>query len=271
MCVAICVLNDIITGMENALLTGVTTGAIGCVRAPLLVDMTDHTDVLGQIRNEWQYVGRTRRARASLESFRSSHPELALGDAWDLRDVVHALEARSGRTVIERASIVQALLESANDPDIHRTLLQTLIPGIVSVCRQLRFGDGIIDDPSETVAMALSLTSDVVNDWCGESRQYAAPDILSAVRGRLRRWLLKEKDARHLVTGHELLDVAARESSPLLTRLQSLRGGQYDRLASLTYARVFEGRSLRDVATDDHSSPASLQKELQHFAINFLL
>jgi hypothetical protein len=271
MCAAICVPEVIITGMENALLTGVVNGVAIGIRPPVLVHMSEHTDVLGQMRNEWQYVGRTPRARASLEALRSAHPELALEGARDLRDVVCVLEARSGRTVIERAAIIQALLESAVDPELHRTLLQTLIPGIVSACRQLRFGDGIIDDPSETVAMALSLTSDVVSDWCGESRQYAAPDILSAVRGRLRRWLLKEKQARRLVTMLDQVDVAAYESSPLLTRLQNLRGGQYDRLASLTYARVFEGRSLHDVATHDHSSPASLQKELQRFAINFLL
>ena len=271
MCVAICVLVGIICGMEYALISGVARGVANCARAPLLVDMNDHTDVLGQMRNEWQYVGRTSRARASLDAFRSAHPELELDDVHDLRDVVRALEARSGRSVIERATIVRALLESASDPEIHRTLLQTLIPGIVSICRQLRFADGIIDDPSETVAMALSFTSDVVSDWSGQSRQYAAPDILSGARSRLRRWLLKEKEARRLIALHDQLDATAVESSPLLTRLQNLRGGQYDRLASLTYARVFEGRSLCDVATDDHSSPASLQKELQHFAIRFLL
>ena len=256
--------------MENALWTGVANGVAHCAHRSVLVDMSEHTDVLGQMRYEWQYVGRTTRARTSLESFRGAHPTLALGDALDLRDVVTALEAKSGRTVIERAAIVQALLMSAKDPEIHRTLLQTLIPGVVSVCRQLRFGDGIVDDPGETMTMALSFTSDVVADWCGQSRQYAAPDILSAVRGRLRRWLLKEKDARRLVQLHQQVE-AAGEPSLLLTRLQSMRGGQYDRLASLTYARVFEGRSLREVAADDHCAPASLQKELQHFAINFLI
>ena len=257
--------------MEKASTMVATTGAVDCVIAPLLVAMSNHTDVLGQMRSEWRYVGRTSHARASLDSFRSSHPDLPLDGARDLRDVVGALEVSSGRTVIERAAIVRALLESAIDPEIHRALLQTLIPGVVSICRQLRFGDGIVDDPSEAVAMALSFTSDVINDWSGESRQYAAPDILSAARGRLRRWLMKEKEARRLVATHDQIEMVANDASPLLTRLQNLRGGQYDRLAALTYARVFEGRSLRDVATDDHSSPASLQQELRHFAIKFLL
>src|SRR5665213_1875699 len=62
-------------------------------------------------------------------------------------------------------------------------------------------------------------------------------------------------------------DEPAVEASPLLTRLHSFRGSQYDRIARLTYARVYEGLSLREVAAQDHSAPATLQKELQHFAV----
>jgi hypothetical protein len=184
---------------------------------------------------------------------------------------VALLESRSGRSVLERAEIVRALLQEASDPDVHRALLQTLLPGVVSVCRQLRFGDGIIDEPSETLSMAVSLLSELLIDWAGQSRQYAAPDLLSALRGRLRRWLLKEKEALKSVSRFDQVERAAEEPSPLLTRLESMRGGQYDRLVRLTYARVFEGRSLRELAADDHSAPVALQSELQHFAVRFLL
>ena len=119
-----------------------------------------------------------------------------------------------GASVLERAAIVRALLEEASDPDIHRALLQTLLPGVVSVCRQLRFGDGIVDEPSETVAMAISLLSELLVDWAGQSRQYAAPDLLSALRGRLRRWLLKEKEAMRQVSQFEAVERAAEESLP---------------------------------------------------------
>ncbi len=121
------------------------------------------------------------------------------------------------------------------------------------------------------MAVAVSLLSELLVDWAGQSRQYAAPDLLSALRGRLRRWLLKEKDALKSVSHYEQIDLPANDSSPLLTRLEGLRGGEHDRLARLTYARVFEGRSLRELAKDDHSAPVSLQSELQHFAIRFLL
>jgi hypothetical protein len=161
-------------------------------------------------------------------------------------------------------------LQEAGDPDIHRALLQTLLPGVVSVCRQLRFGEGIIEEPSETLAMAISLLSELLVDWAGQSRAYAAPDLLSALRGRLRRWMLKEKEALRNVTNFEVGERAAEEASPLLTRLEGLRE-DHDRLVRLTYARVFEGRSLRELAAHDHSAPVSLQSELAHFAVRYLL
>ena len=260
-----------VAGMGNALRHGARMFVAHCAPGRVLVPMTSQSDVLGMMRREWQHVGRTARARQALEQVRRRHPALGLQSMVDLCDVVTALEARGGRTVLERAAIVRALLEEAGDPEIHRTLLQTLIPGIVSVCRQLRFGDGIVADPSDTVAMALGLATELLSDWAGESRQYAAPDILSALRGRLRRWLLKEKLAMRQVSNFERSDEPASESSPLLTRLSSFRGSQHDRLARLTYARVFEGLSLRELAAGDHSAPGTLQKELQHFAINFLI
>lgn len=194
-----------------------------------------------------------------------------LEDLEDLGDVVRALEARGRRDVLERAAIVGVLLQECADPHVHRALLQTMIPGIVSVCRQLRFGDGIIDDPSETLGVAIALASELLTDWAGQSRQYAAPDLLSALRGRLRRWLLKEKAARQATCAQEPRDEVAPENSPLLTRLQSLRGGHYERLARITYDRVFEGRSLKEVAEEDRCSPVALQKELQRFAVRFLI
>jgi hypothetical protein len=232
--------------------------------------MTPPIDLLGNLRHEWRRLGRSHGARAATRRLDERYPELDLAAQEDLCDVVALLESRSSRKVLERAAIVRALLQEASDPDVHRALLQTLLPGVVSVCRQLRFGDGIVDEPSETVAMAVSLLSELLVDWAGQSRQYAAPDLLSALRGRLRRWLLKEKEALRQVSPFEAVERAAEESSPLLTRLQSLRG-EHDRLVRLTYARVFEGRSLRELADHDHSAPVSLQSELQHFAVRYLL
>jgi hypothetical protein len=256
--------------MKNVARRVVELVAVHCARRPQLGAMTT-TDILTQLRTEWQRVGRRSSAREAARRLDERHPDLDLGHQEDLCDVVSLLESRGGRPVLERARIVRALLEEACDPDVHRALLQTLLPGVVSVCRQLRFGDGIIDEPSETLAMAVSLLSELLVDWAGQSRQYAAPDLLSALRGRLRRWLLKEKEAAKRVSAFDAVERAADDSSPLLTRLQSLRGGEHDRLVRLTYARVFEGVSLRELAEHDHSAPVSLQSELQHFAVRFLL
>jgi hypothetical protein len=266
-----CVAYRIMGGVKNVLRWGALRGVLRCAMTPVLGAMTLKNDLLGQMRTEWIHVGHSSRARSAMATLAQRHQDLDLGALNDLYDVVTLLEARGGRNVLERAEIVRALLEEARDPEIHRALLQTLIPGIVSVCRQLRFGDGIVEDPSETVGVALGLASELLTDWAGQSRQYAAPDILSALRGRLRRWLLKEKSARRAISHFDQHDEPAVEASPLLARLHSFRGSQYDRIARLTYARVYEGLSLREVAAQDHSAPATLQKELQHFAVRFLI
>ena len=271
MCVVKCVLPVTLRAMKNGAILGAPVVAARCVARPVLGAMTTHTDLLGQLRREWQRVGRTSEARHALQRLHEHHPEIGVGRLRDLCDVVDVLELRGGLSALQRAEIVRALLEDAGDQLILRALLQTLIPGIVSVCRQLRFGDGIIRDPSETMGVALALASELLVDWAGQSRQYCAPDILSALRGRLRRWLLKEKAALRSLAHYDTVDEPAATSSLLLARLDSYRGSQYERIARITYARVFEGRSLRELAQDDHSAPSSLQAELQHFAIRFLI
>jgi len=233
--------------------------------------MTLTHDYLAQLRSEWRYQGHTPASRDACRRLRERHTHLALEGTHDLFDVVRALDSGGGRSVIERARIVESLLTEAHDPDVRRALLQTLLPGVISVCRRLRFGHGIVDDPQECVAMAVSLLDELLRDWAGQSRAYAAPDLLSALRGRLRRWLLKEKDE---LAAHVELDGAlevAAESSSLLTRLETLRDGPHERLARLTYQCVFAGVPLRDLAHDDHSSLPTLRRELQVFALAHLI
>jgi len=233
--------------------------------------MTIHHDYLGQLRDDWRWRGRTRESRQACNELRERHPDLAIAGLIDLRDVVTALDTGGGRSVLERARIVQALLIEASNAVVRRALVQALLPGVVSVCRQLRFGQGIVDQPHETVAMAVSLLNELIVDWAGQSRPYAAPDLLSALRGRLRRWLLKEKAALLGTATGDDLDPVAPASSPLLTRLETLRRGPHERLASLTYQCVFAGVPLRELAEADHSSVPMLRRELQVFALAHLL
>lgn len=233
--------------------------------------MTIPHDYLRQLRDDWRWHGRTDESRRACHKLRRRHPDLALEGLDDLYGVVSALDKGGGRSVLERARIVQTLLEEAADEAIRRALLQTLLPGVVSVCRQLRFGQGIVDEPHESVAAAVSLLSELIVDWAGQSRPYAAPDLLSALRGRLRRWLLKEKQARLATSHHEDFETIAAEVSPLLTRLETLQRGPHERLARLTYRCVFAGVPLRELAREDHSSVPTLKRELQVFALAHLL
>jgi hypothetical protein len=234
-------------------------------------DVTINHDLLTQLRQEWVGLGRTRESQRAGTAFALRHCDLALAGVKDLADVVGALEARSGRSVEQRAAIVAALLQDAGQPMIHRALLQTLLPGVVSVARQLQFGRGIIDEPGETMSQAITTLSELISDWSGELRPYAAPDLLSALRGRLRRWLLKEKQLRSSTPSGGLPDAPAAEEYPILTRLAQQLSGPNERLARLCYARVFEERSFAELAATDGTTPQLLRGELQQFATRFLL
>jgi len=271
MCALVCAEERTLARMKYALLHGGELGTTHCARESQLAPMTTTPDLLSSLRADWRRYGAGPAARASARAFARRHASLDLDFVEDLVDVVALLESRGPRKVLERARLVQALLEDARDPLIHRALVQTLLPGVVSVCRQLRFGDGIVDDPSETLAIAVTLVGELTSDWAGQSRPYAAPDLLSALRGRLRRYLLKEKETRRALTRNGAVEFASPTNSTLETRLEQLCGTPHERLARLTYARVFEGVSLKTLAAHDHSAPASLQSELRLFALRHLI
>ena len=233
--------------------------------------MTYSTDILQQLRRDWDRERTSEASREARDRLHHRHPDLDLRFHGDMGDVLALLETRGGRCVLDKARILEAMLAESDLAFVRRALLQTLLPGIVSTCRQLRFGDGIIDDPSEVLAMAISLCAELIVDWAGQQRPFAGPDLLSALRGRLRRWLLKEKEALRATAPFDGLDAASEDASPLLTRLEQLRGGEHDRLVRLTYARVFEGIPLRELAAADHSSMGTLRQELQVFALQQLL
>ncbi len=273
MCAALCAPTGTFERMKNAHIKGVPRGVAWYVVRTQLSPMTTTPDLLNSLRSEWRHVGASLPARRAAHHFAQCHDELDLGCVDDLVDVVSLCESRGPRKVLERARIVRALLEDARDPMIHRALLQTLLPGIVSVCRQLRFGAGIIDDPGETLAVAIALAAELLHDWAGQSRPYAAPDVLSALRGRLRRHLLKEKEQQRLLTSgtYDVVHVEQTSTTTLQSRLEAMRGTPHERLARLTYARVFEGLSLKELAAADHSAPQHLQHELQRFARRHLI
>ena len=233
--------------------------------------MTTPHDHLGQLRDDWRWRCHRHASIIAMAQIRERHPDDALADLSDLGELVVALDVGGGRSVIERARIAQILLIEATNEEVRRALLQALLPGVVSTCRQLRFGQGIINEPHECVAAAISMLNDLISDWAGESRPYAAPDLLSALRGRLRRWLLKEKGSRLNAPRADDPETPAATNSALLTRLEILVEGPHERLARLTYRCVFAGIPLRELAREDQSSLPSLRRELQIFALAHLL
>ena len=206
-----------------------------------------------------------------MNRFATTHPELELAFNDDLRDLVSLCEKGSCRTVLERAEIVRTLLIESRDPFIHRALVQTLLPGLIQVCRDLRFGSGIFRDPSEFMSQAVSILSELIIDWAGQSRQYAAGDILSATRCRLTRSMMREKVPRSHVSLSVTDDVVTHENSSLLTRLEALRGEGFDREVDLVYRVVFFGDSMTSLASSTGSDFRSLQRELREFSRKHLI
>src|SRR5580700_1939223 len=104
------------------------------------MSLTTANDILAQLRVEWRRVGRSAGARAALERLRCQSPQDIPAHVSDLAAIVAVLEPNGGLDRLHRARIVAALLLGSSDPLLRRCPLQTLLPGIVSVARKLRFG-----------------------------------------------------------------------------------------------------------------------------------
>ena len=241
------------------------------MRVATVTRMNQH-DVLNQLRYEWTMLAPSATSQLTWQRICRDYELDHLCREPDFGAVLRRLEPGGGLTVEQRSHVVQVLLIEAGDRFVHRALLQTLLPGVVSVCRQLKFGRGIAERPSDVVSEAIALLSELIRDWAGQSRAYAAPDLLSALRGRLRRWLLKEKESRRRIANDIPLDATAPARSTLEARLDLLRQQpQYARLAHLTWLRVFAERPLRELAAQEGVSVARLRSDLQNFAKSHLL
>jgi hypothetical protein len=154
---------------------------------------------LDDLRLEWRSIGRSPASRRAAKQLYGHHPPLQGRGVRDLADVVLLLEPKGGLSQLERAELVTALLELApEDPIIVRALLQTLLPGLVSVARRLDWGRGRSDDPACFLADLVTSLFELIAEWGGQHRRFAAPDLLNAVRCRMRRRLDAEGASRVL-------------------------------------------------------------------------
>lgn len=232
---------------------------------------SDRHDLLAQLRSEWPRLGASPGARRSLATLRGRAPEHVPAHVRDLVELVEALEPDGGLTQIERARVLEALLESAGDPLVRRCLLQTLLPGIVSLARKLRFGEGIADSPSAFLGDALAEAAELLFEWAGQRRAFAGPDLLGALRCRLRRRMLADKQRRAELVAPP--DRPAREdphASGSLAHDLALAAASDSSDVRLLYARCVLGVSASELAAAAGVSTGVLRRRLVTAAGSFL-
>jgi hypothetical protein len=154
---------------------------------------------IDQMTADWYARCRTADSREALARLAGAERVVAALGATDLGDVVAAL-ARPG-SVADRegaARVLQAMVRSQGvHPLVPRAILQALVPGLVAAARRLSWGSGgDWQGPGPFLADVLTTAWEVIMEWAGQDRDYAVLDVLSAVRCRLRRQVLRQRASR---------------------------------------------------------------------------
>jgi DNA-directed RNA polymerase specialized sigma24 family protein len=226
-----------------------------------------------QLNSEWRTLGRSEGARRALHLLAERDPAVgrvvhgegpddqaggppACRDLFDL--VEHMRQPAGGRGREEAAGLVRVMLREAPiDPLIVRCLIQALLPGLLTVAKRLRWGQGgEWEDGSEFFSETLSTTWMVLYEWSGQDRPYAVLDLLSAIRCRMRRQLFRARDLQQLqvqmTTGRTEPRVVHSETDlEVLTRaLIDLRQqGMRPEDIEVLYAHHVLGFSIAELAT----------------------
>jgi len=227
--------------------------------------MNTYHHQLDDLRREWRLISRSSLAQTAAAQLLEHHPALKDRSVRDLADVVALLEPRSGLSQLERAHTITALLEVApSHPLLGRTLLQTLLPGLVGVARRLDWGRGRSEDPATFLADLVTSLYEVIVEWGGQHRDYAAPDLLNAVRCRMRRRLDTEQ-SEHAISLESLESIGGLPSitddDPTESLASLLRAGraELDPVgAAALYGREVLGLSYRELSTMTGIAPRRL-------------
>jgi hypothetical protein len=150
-----------------------------------------------QLRYEWRALGSARISRTACHRLAECEPVIARLDVDDLAELVTALSPSSAAlSRNEAAAVIAAMLKSATvDPLIPRAIIQALIPGILGLARRIDGADGPWGDLDTFYGDAISALFEQITTWSGTLRPYAAGDLLSGVRTKLR--TLQVSEARH--------------------------------------------------------------------------
>jgi hypothetical protein len=150
-----------------------------------------------RLRSEWQAIGTTPQSSTACHRLAEIEPLVAHLEVNNLAELVAALSISSGRlSRNEAAEVITAMLRSADvDALVPRAIIEALIPGILALPRSLDLADGPWCDLDAFYGDAISALWELTTRWSGTHRPYAAGDLLSGVRTRLR--TLQSSERRH--------------------------------------------------------------------------
>ncbi len=161
--------------------------------------MHERLQPIDQLTVDWRAVGRGTESERAIRLLSVHEPVVAATGSRDLHELVGQLRDAIGD---ERATwapaVVQAMLRSANlHPLIPRSILQAIVPGLVTVARRLSWGSGgEWTDGGGFFSDLITTTWEVIVEWSGDDRPYALLDLLSAIRCRMRRQIVNGRAAR---------------------------------------------------------------------------
>ena len=162
---------------------------------------------LDNLNAEWAVLGRSRASADALASLGAREQAIALLGCTDLGHLVRVMGRGPGNVGRnEAAQLFRYMLRSADaHPLVPRAILPAVAPGLVTVARRLSWGSGGDWDDGGAFFADLTATAwEVIASWAGDDRPYAVLDLLSAVRCRLRRQMVRSRAERQSTA--ELLD-----------------------------------------------------------------
>lgn len=238
-------------------------GGVGGAAQRTMTPMNDlaHRPI-DRMASEWEAIGRSEDSRLALQLLAASEPAIASAGVSDLGQLVDSLRCSGSGPESVRADaafVIRAMLRSeAVHPMIGRAILQALVPGLVTVARRLSWGaGGEWEGPAWFFSDAVATAWEVISEWQGQDRRYAVLDLLSAVRCRLRRQLLRHRQRGDQAVGGLDVDVFARPTwssgttdlDELVRAIDELDGRGIDPGdAALLYANRVLGMSVSELS-----------------------
>jgi hypothetical protein len=231
------------------------------------------SSTIRQLRTEWQALGAAPQSRTACQRLVANEPVVAHLQVNDLAELVDVLSL-SSRLLSrnEAAAVVAAMLRSAGvDVLIPRAIIQALVPGVVSLSRRIDSADGPWCDLDQFFVDAISCLWEQIIAWSGTTRPFAAGDLLSGVRTRLR--TLQASERRHRcrrADSPDALDLIpasiGRSGEELLTAdpIEATGHGLTPDDATLLYSTAVLGMSVAEVADHTGESVVRLRRRRQN-------